>query len=548
MSVCNVFRFFEVFEINKSIRAKVCSILEKLDFSSFSDEDVIDVANKIVLIGRENNFDFTKAELFEYLEQNSKSLTNRDLEKVFGGFGRKTIGASLSAIAILSLGTGAIKFFNRNDNNRVFSERSSVSLKNGHDSENEDFYEMVNENKKYKGGKNNWGDLLKEYTKDHLNDFNKDFYKVPSFNRNMPQNKDNSTIKRPNDLPNIKLKKPNSSFSNLKDDNLKADSNNNQYLNTSNDVKNVKLDKKISNNSSDSKKREDVKSIDLGNKDIDDAESFSLSKSNNNVLKGKKQIVSESDSYINVILKQIYYKSTLKNYIINSDSKVEMIKLLKNLFLKYDSNSDVSEEISEFKELLKDKVDLYKFNLSEMYQDIMDELEKGGIHSKFRVAMEPSEQNNDELREDEILDNESLLGFDIEKVRDKKSLNKCFDEDGLFSDDLGNKHKINEYPDSLPIYLNRFKISDNIDNNFEKLDDSFEISSDININKHEYKLKTVIVNIGKAKEGKYILYFYDNGSWKRLNESKIESVRFDDIKDEIDKNAVMVTYDMVKRA
>ena len=94
------------------------------------------------------------------------------------------------------------------------------------------------------------------------------------------------------------------------------------------------LDKKNSNNSSNSKKREDIRSIDLGNKSLDNEESFSLSKSNKNVLKGKKQLVSESDSYINVILKQIYYNSTLKNYIVNSDSKVEMIKLLKNLFLK----------------------------------------------------------------------------------------------------------------------------------------------------------------------------------------------------------------------
>ena len=545
MSVYNVFKFFEFFKSNKKLNEKICSVLEKLDSSSFSNKDIINVANEIVLIGREYKFDFTRAELFEYLEQNFRNLTNKDLENVSGGFGRKAAGASLSAIAILSLGTGAIKFFNRDDKNKVYPERNAVSLKNGHDSEDEDFYNSVDENKKYKGGKNNWGDLLKNYTKDRKDTINEDFYKVPSFNRDFPNNKD-KIIKRPQNLPNITLKNNNDSKpigGSLKNSNQNSSESSvvnnklgNQNSNRSSGVnnldnQNLNRGSGINNNS--------------GNQNSEFHGSFFVA--SNHIFHGKKDTVSESESYLYVVLNQIYYNNGLKSSIINSDSNNEMVMLLKNLFLKYDSNSDISEEINEFKELFKNKTDVYKFNLSEIYQDIMDELEEAGIQSKFKVDSVPVSEN-DESEQNENLDNESILGFDIEKVKNKKSLNKCFDKDGIFSDDLNNKYKLNEYPDNLTVYLNRFKYDDDVDNNLKKLNDSFEFSSKVSIDGHNYKLKTVIVNVGKADEGKYILYVNDNGSWKKLYESRIENVNFDDIKEDIEKNAVMATYEMVKKS
>lgn len=164
----NLIKFFSLVNNDKALKAKFETLLKGCSEPNSLYEDVLRVCEGIISLAKTYDLHFTADELFDFLEAQVNTLSDDELMSVAGGVNRQAVGAVLSLLTGVSLMTGAISFIARNDNNKVANERDEVKLEKRISDDgdaNTDAYKSAEKNKEFKGGQNNWKELLKDSKK-----------------------------------------------------------------------------------------------------------------------------------------------------------------------------------------------------------------------------------------------------------------------------------------------------------------------------------------------------------------------------------------------
>lgn len=595
MPKVDVLKFCLASQEDKNLSRQIEKSLRKLDNKNASYEDILHVAEDISLLGKNYNCNFTSQELFDYLENECKYLSDEDLMNVVGGLGRKATSVGLSAIAILSLGTGAACFFNRSNEN-IKARNSAVFSRSPNNSasalDDEDLSLSINENRKFKGGRNNWRDLLNNFGKSKKIEFNK-----PSFVRRNPAefdrerknlSKSNSKLENNigkflrNDVSNkvINPIETNNITINGEVQNLNPEK---KYVvkskdfnidkNTNVKEKDLSLPRNInsegngittnglysSNNVNDSNNSSSKTNLE-SNKQTNTAK-FNIKINDSNF--GNKGIVNISNScYLNTALQQLYNNSTFKNNILNADvipNEHPYTGALKKLFIAISKGNVEKKDVEDFLKVFKNIYDKNQQDANECFVKIIEAVEKEDIIDFDDVKFNAEETLYDESgskissnKQEDI----NFININVSENKDKKSLSNCFSRNGTYDvqniEDYNHngenikakkETKITKFPEDLTIILNRYGY-DKEENVYFKVTDSLDISEKINISGNKYTLKVISVHVGKKmNSGHYIAYVRDGEKWMKIDDDKVSNVNFNDIKDEISKNATMVTYE-----
>lgn len=161
-------KFIELLQNNEELNIKLKKILIELDGTNITYSEILNVAEKIIKLGNEHNLKFTVEDLLNYLEKNATQLTDEELADVAGGVNRRTIELGISSLALLSLGTGALSFFQNKDTfSPTNSNRTNITLSasNTNDTETDEaMRKRIKENVRHKGGNTNWKELFSSAT------------------------------------------------------------------------------------------------------------------------------------------------------------------------------------------------------------------------------------------------------------------------------------------------------------------------------------------------------------------------------------------------